>query len=57
MSSMLRDSPTLDTEEGGEKHPEETPTGKLVVPFSDFFVLALLVFVTQVFSRSPKSRG
>ena len=57
VSSILRDSPTPDAEKGGEKRSEETPTGKLVVPFSDFFVLALLVFVTQVFSRSPKSRG
>ena len=58
VSSMLRDSPTLDAEEGGEKHPEETPTGKLIVPFSKFFVFSILVFVTQeFFSRSSKSRG
>ena len=38
VNSMLRDSPTLDAKEGseklpeeggGEKHREETPTGKL----------------------------
>ena len=49
VSSILRDSPTPDAEKGGEKRPEETPKGKLVVPFSDFFVLALLVLVTKVF--------
>ena len=43
VNSMLRDSPTPDVEKGsekfpeeggGEKCPEETPTGKLVMPFS-----------------------
>ena len=60
VNSMLRDSPLPDTEQGseklpkeeeeGKKHPEETPTGKLVMPFLQFpFALVLLVFVTQVF--------
>ena len=59
VNSMLRDSPTPDAEKGskklpeevgGEKHPEETPTGKLVMPFLRFpFGLVLFVFVTQVF--------
>ena len=59
VSSMLRDSPTLDAKKGsekipkegeGKKHLEETPTGKLVMPFLQFpFALVLLVFVTQVF--------
>jgi hypothetical protein len=49
VSSILQDSPTPDAEKGGEKRPKETPIGKLVVPFSDFFVLALLVLVTKVF--------
>ena len=42
VNSMLRDSPTPDVEKGseklpeegeGEKRPEETPTGYLVMPF------------------------
>ena len=59
VKSILRDSPTPDAEQGreklleegrGEKRPEETPTGKLVMPFIQFpFALVLLVFVTQVF--------
>ena len=57
MSSMLRDSPTLDAEEGGEKHPEETPTGKLIVPFSKFFVFSILVFVTQEFLQILTIKG
>ena len=57
VSSILRDSPTPDAEKGGEKRSEETPTGKLVVPFSDFFVLALLVFVTPCFSLDPQNQG
>ena len=58
VSSMLRDSPTPDAEEGSKKLPEETPIGRLVVPSSKFFVFAVLVFVTQeFFSRSSKSRG
>ena len=57
VNSMLWDSLTSDAEKGseklpeeggGEKHSKETPTGKLVMP-SDFFVLVLLVFVTQIF--------
>jgi len=48
VSSMLRDSPTPDAEKGskklpeevgGEKHPEETPTCKLVTPFLRFLFL------------------
>ena len=48
VSSMLRDSPTPDAEQGreklleegrGEKRPEETPTGKLVTPFLRFLFL------------------
>ena len=59
VNSMLLDSSTPDAEKGskmllkeggGEKCPEETPTGKLVMPFIQFpFALVLLVFVTQVF--------
>ena len=58
VNTMLRDSPTPDAEEGNEKRPEETPRGKLVVPFPSFFVSSVLVFVTQeFFSRPKKSRG
>ena len=46
--SILRDSPTLDVEEGGEKRPEEAPIGKLVVPIFRF-ASAALVLVTQDF--------
>ena len=55
VNSMLRDSPTLDAEKGseklpeeggGEKHSEETPTGKLVMPFFRFLCSRFLVFVT-----------
>ena len=53
-----RGNEKLPEEEGGEKLPEggdekpleETPRGKLVMPFIQFpFALVLLVFVTQVF--------
>jgi len=57
VNSMLWDSPTPNAEKGSEKRPEETPAGKLVVPFPDFFVLSLLVFVTPCFSLDPQNQG
>jgi len=48
----------LPEEEGGEKHPEEIPTGKIVMPLLQFyFSLVLLVFAIPNFSfRFPKYR-
>ena len=67
MSSMLRDSPTPDAEQGreklleegrGEKRPEETPTGKLVMPFLQFLFGSHFVGFCNpgFFSRFPISR-
>jgi hypothetical protein len=45
-----KSSEKLPEEEGGEKLPERTPTGKLVMPLLQYpFAFVLLVFVTQVF--------
>ena len=53
MNSMLQDSPTSDAEEGGEKRPEEIPTGKLFVPFSLSFWISFVGFCNpRFFSRS-----
>ena len=54
VNSMLRDSPLLDAErrsrklpeeEGGEKLPEEIPTGKLVMPLLRFLELLFYWFL------------
>ena len=67
MNSMLWDSATPDAEKGskkfpeeggGEKHPEETPTGKLVMPFLQFLFGSHFVGFCNpsFFSRFPISR-
>jgi hypothetical protein len=58
VNSMLRDSPTLDAEEGGEKRVEEISIGKLLCLSPQISECALLVFShPRFFSRSSKSVG
>jgi len=67
VSSMLRDSPTPDAEQGseklpeeggGEKRPEETPTGKLVMPFLQFsFCSRFIGFGNPSFSLDSHNQG
>ena len=58
VNSILQDSPTPNTEEGGKKRPDEIPTGMLFVPFSSIFWICIGGFCDpKFFSRSSKSRG